>query len=158
MAETVQITLDRERFLALVQTLCLARWICATRRPEELPITLEREIRALEESILSQAAAVDCENILEFDHASGGFYPTHQFEDSSEAREAMERYEDDFFWSEIVRVLTKRDLDRKGEGEYEKAMERLREGERHPVEERYWCELYENGLKNFVLLRREPGE
>jgi len=158
MADTIRIELDREAFLALVQTLCLARWICATRHPEDPPLALEREIRTLEETILTSAEKLGCANIVEFDHGSGGHYPTHQFEEDSEARAAMERYEDDFFWGELVRVLSKRDLDRKGEGEYEKAIERLPENQRHPVEERYWDEFYQNGVKNLALLRREPAE
>ncbi len=158
MADTVRIELDREAYLALIQALCMARWICATRHPEDAPLTLEREIRALEEILLTSADKVGCGNIVEFDHGSAGHYPTHKFEEASEAREAMERYEDDFFWGELVRVLSKRDLDRKGDGEYEKAIERLAEGQRHPVEERYWEEFYENGIKNLALLRKEPSE
>lgn len=158
MTESIRIDLDREAFLTLVQTLCMARWICSTRHAEDPPLALEREIRSLEETLLSHAEKLGCGNIVEFDQASGGQYPTPRFEETSEARTAMERYEDDFFWSELVRVLSKRDLDRKAEGEYERAIEKLPDHQRHPVEERYWEEFYRNGVSNLALLREEPAE
>ena len=85
----------------MVQSLCLARWVAAARRPEEVPSSMEKAIRTLEELVLSKADELGLGDLVEFDHESGGYYPTRKYEDASLAREAIERYEDDFFWSEL---------------------------------------------------------
>jgi len=132
--------------------------VAAPRRPDDPVSSLETQIRGVEEELLAKADEIGLGEIVEFDHDSGGYYPTRKFEDSSDARRTMERYEDDFFWAELVRLLTKRDLDKANPGEYEKLVAQGPNGPKHPIEERYWEEFFSKGLDRMFLMRDEPAE
>jgi len=160
MADTTSIKLDREQYIAMLEALSLARWVSSNRPADVPPSPMEEKVRKLEEHVIQRADDVGCGDLVEFDHALGGYFPTRQFEDRSDARKAIERYEEEFFWSELVRVLSKRDLDRSSPGEYEELAKHPDgpDRPRHPVEERYWDEFIKNGPNNLMVFRPQPHE
>lgn len=145
----VSLKLKRKEYLSLLTILEIADWVLHAYKIEEPAET--RPFRDLEQKLLSMAAAVGCEDLVEYDPEFGRFFATREFEDSSPAMEFIEEFEGDAFWDQLAERLVERDLLRQVGDE---AFAQLGPEERDRLEEPY-RRLYAEEFVNHGVDRLE---
>ena len=86
----------------------MASWVTSSHlvNPDNEP----EKYKELAQKIYSLAREMDCEDIIENNKSLGGFYPTLEFEENSDARKHIEKFEEDTFWAELISKLSARDV------------------------------------------------
>jgi hypothetical protein len=152
----MKIHFTQKEYARLLEMSYIATWIAGA-HDEDSPAA--RRYDDLEQKLLALATPLGCADYVDGDQAPGEpIYPSLKLEEESPARKAIDDFEEDTFWSELVSRLAERDYMRErlkdplpadaGEEAMRTDMFR-RVGE---LEERYWAEFEKNGLDNLITL------
>lgn len=147
----MNIDLTKNEYVALVEMLQLAGWVInahAVEATEEM-----RPYRDLEQKIFSHAQHFGCEDLIEYDDATGRYYPTADLEETGQAPRFIQDFEEDTFWSQLAKRLSERDLarelgkDRLGAVDQADQWEQLEDHEA-----RYWDEFEQHGIERLEIV------
>jgi hypothetical protein len=152
----MKIAFTQKEYARLLEMSYIATWI-ASAHDEDSPAA--RRYADLEQKLYALATPLGCADYVDGDVAPGEpLFPSQKLEEDSHARKALDAFEEDSFWSELVARLAERDYAREqlknplpaNAGEEERR-EHLyaRVGE---LEKRYWAEFEKNGLDNLITL------
>jgi hypothetical protein len=152
----MKIHFTQKEYARLLEMSYIATWIAGA-NDEDSPAA--RRYADLEQKLYSLAAHLGCGDYVEGDGANGEpLFPSQKLEEDSHARKAIDAFEDDSFWSELVTRLAERDCRRElmknplpgdagEEAHREHLIRRIEE-----LGERYWAEFEKNGLDNVITL------
>jgi hypothetical protein len=146
----MKIDITKEEYRALLDVFHIADWVLHAYKTEEGTET--GEYRALEQKILSLAADMGFDHLVEFDADTGKYFPTREYEDTSAVMDAIVDYDNECFWDELIERLASRDLIRQEGKDKVLAMdfeERLVKTE--ALREKYSDEFYRNGLSRVYI-------
>ncbi len=107
----MKINFTKKEYRSLIDVLEIAHWVINAHRTG---IGGEpKEYADLIQKIYSYSKEMGCEEIIEFNKSLGGYFSTQEFEESSESRVYIEKFEQDTFWSELITQLADRDVFKK---------------------------------------------
>jgi hypothetical protein len=124
-------------------------------RPDD-PATMPERYAALAQKMFGLAEPLGCADLVEQD-VNGEFFPAEKLVTGT-AREKLEQFSDDNFWSELAARLAERDL--RGNLAATKLSADFTPEELtqlDEIEDRYWREFEESGVDHLVLLRGGRG-
>lgn len=150
----MNVEISHEEYKDLLDLLYMAHWVLKAHKTEEDPRSAKYE--KVIQKFYSRAEEMGHADMIEYDREIGEFFPTWDFEETTEAWDFIEEFTDDTFWDELTDRLTQRDLERQ-EGGYEK-IRGLSLTERFELEapfiERYEEEFSENGIERLEIVER----
>lgn len=104
----MKINFTKKEYRSLIDLLDIANWVINAHRTD---IGGEsNEYADLIQKIYSFSKEMGCEDIIEFNKSLGGYFSTREFEENSESREYIEKFEQDTFWAQLVARLANRDI------------------------------------------------
>jgi hypothetical protein len=104
----MKINFTKKEYRSLIDLLDIANWVINAHRTD---IGGEpKDYADLIQKIYSFSKEMGCEDIIEFNKSLGGYFSTREFEENSESREYIEKFEQDTFWAELVAHLADRDI------------------------------------------------
>jgi hypothetical protein len=156
----MKLQLTPKEYRRLLQMLYLADRVLNGRRDDE-PAGLRLKCEEVLQSFLGYATPFGCADLVEeTDDELRNF--SDLLPDEPGIREAIERYDEDTFWQELVARLAERDYERlhgrsalpdpDGPPEAD-AQAQEREAELARLEDEYWREFEADGVKNLVVLK-----
>lgn len=104
----MKLDLDRRDYRALLTVLEIADWVLHAYRTEDPPETAR--VRALEQKVLALAEGFGCGELVEYDAEEQRWWLTREFEETSDALEFIDQFENDSFWEQLSDRLVERDL------------------------------------------------
>ena len=115
--EKVTIDLTKKQLTLLAESMAIAHWIvCAGEDFDDRPY--RDSVDELEQIIYSQALSHGLSNIINTHDDDGSHYLRFFCEDGSKPWEAVEAYDNETFWAELIsrysRVLAERELGHEG--------------------------------------------
>ena len=151
-----KIELGRDEYLALLAVLEIADWVVNAYRSEEPPETAG--IRALEQKVLALAEQFGCGELVEFDAQEKRWWIAREFEETSDALQFVQEFENDTFWEQLTDRLVERDLKRQIGAAAHKRLdpEELDEKE-DPYRTLYGEEFLTHGVERLEILQNPPG-
>jgi hypothetical protein len=142
---------EYSRLLELVHLgLCVAG-----ARPDD-PASMPERYGDLAQKVFGLAEVFGCADQVEVD-VNGQYFPNEKVTEGK-AREKLDQFAEDTFWSELVMRLSERDL--RGEFGATKLSEELTDDEEQrlaAIEDNYWREFEGSGVNHLVLLRGGKG-
>lgn len=146
----MKINLAKNEYRALLDVFFLADWILHAYELEKSSAT--EKYRALEQKIFSWAKDFGFEHLVEYDDNLRQYFPTKEFEEKSIVLEAIDDYDNETFWDELIDRLAVRDLIRQLGQEAVTALEPKERLEKlGPLLERYGKEFERHGLERLSV-------
>lgn len=124
-------------------------------RPDD-PATMPERYADLTQKVLGLAETFGCADLVEVD-VNGQFFPNEKLTEGV-AREKMEQFMDDVFWTDLANRLAERDL--RSELGSTKLSEELTDAEADrlaEMEDAYFREFEVSGVDHLVVLRGGKG-
>jgi hypothetical protein len=149
-ASTLKIEFSKAEYRTLIEMLYLAQWVltCHDEQPEP---SKERHF-LLCQKIYASAKAMGCETLIENDKQLRAFVPSEKLEALESVRDAIETYNAESFWEELIDRLLERDVtallptltrEPSNPEEYWELA--------GPIEERYATEFATNGVRRLKI-------
>ena len=146
----MKVEFSKAEYRTLIEMLYISEWV-VTSYDEEPDPKKERYFH-LCQKIYASAKAMGCESLIENDKSLRAFIPTQKMEELESVREAIEFYNSETFWEELIERLVERDMTIKlptlakepstPEEYWELAS---------PIEERYVTEFGSNGVRRLKI-------
>jgi hypothetical protein len=152
----MKLAFTQKEYARLLEMAYIAGWVASSHDEES---AAARRYAELEQKLLAAATPMGCADYVDGARAElGPLLPSRKLEEESPARKAIERFEEDTFWDELVSRLAERDYAR--EILKEPLAAGLTEEERqghmvkrlNALETRYFEEFEKNGLDNLLIL------
>ena len=145
----MNIDFTKQEYQLLLELAFLGQWMLLAHQSEPVE---DSPHEMLAQKIMSHANEMGCDTWVEASQELNGYYPTQEFEEHSGVFDAIDRYNDNSFWDELVIRLAERDAQANAEsrGSRISGLEELRELAA-PFENKYADEFYTNGLDNLFL-------
>ncbi|MEO5960432.1 MAG: hypothetical protein ABIZ49_12660 [Opitutaceae bacterium] len=150
----MKVSFTTKEYTRLLELLHLGLW-AAGNRPDD-PATMPERYADIAQKAFGLAEVFGCADLVEAD-VNGQLFPNEKLTEGP-AREKLDQFLEDAFWSELVMRLGERDV--RAELGATKLSEELSEEEEtrlHTIEDAYWREFETNGVDNLVLLRGGKG-
>lgn len=103
----INIEFSEEEYGNLVRLVYLGNWIVNGVR--EVPV---RKYQALKRYIFSFALKTEAARLVSFSREYGEFVPSPELEKDAEVEKFINNYDEETFWEELARRLSKRDLEK----------------------------------------------
>lgn len=144
----MSISFNKDEFRTLIKLAYLGEWVSAVHLGEHENPAQDQ----LLQKIYSQAKAMGCEDLVEFDSDTDRYEPGAELEADEELRAVIEDYEDSAFWELLISRLAMRDAMKDvGEDELEgEAMEQFLES-LEQTENSYSEEFENHGLDRLKI-------
>ena len=145
---------EYSRFLELAH---LGLWVTGA-RPDD-PATMPERYAELAQKVYGLAETFGCADLVEAD-VNGEFFPNEKITEESPAREKLDAFVEDAFWSELVARLAERDLRNERGQDATKIGDEFTEEEKEKLEaleDAYWREFETSGVDHLVVLRGGQG-
>ncbi len=150
----MKVSFNQKEYARLLELVHLGLWVTGA-RPED-PATLPERYAEISQKVFALAEVFGCAEYVEAD-VNGQLFPNEKLTEGP-AREKLEQFVEDAFWSEMVGRLAERDL--RTELGATKLTEDLSEDEEHrlaEIEDTYWREFETSGVDHLVVLRGGKG-
>ena len=150
----MKVSFTQKEYARLLELVHLGLWVAGA-RPDD-PATMPERYGAIAQKAFSLAELFGCADLVEAD-VNGQFFPNENLT-TGPAREKIDQFVEDAFWSGLVGRLAERDLraelgsTKLGEDLTEEEEERL-----SAIEDNYWREFETKGVDRLLLLRGGKG-
>jgi hypothetical protein len=153
----MKVSFTTKEYTRLLELAHLGLWVAGS-RPDD-PATMPERYEELAQKIFGLAEMFGCADLVESD-VNGELFPNEKLT-GAVAREKLDAFVEDTFWSELVARLAERDLRAEqggaattevGEEFSEEEQERL-----DKLEENYWREFESTGMNHLVVLKGGKG-
>lgn len=146
----MKIEFSKAEYRTLIEMLYLADWVLMSH--DEAPDPKKERYFHLCQKIYASAKAMGCESLVENDRSLRAFVPTQKLEELESVRDAIEVYNSETFWEELIERLVERDMTRMLPT---MAKEPSTPDEywaiASPIEERYATEFQTNGVRRLGI-------
>src|SRR6266542_5039366 len=143
----MKVSFTSKEYARLLELVHLGLWVAGA-RPDD-PATMPERYAPIAQKAFELAEPFGCADLVEVD-VNGQYFPTEKLTDGP-AREKIDRFVEDAFWSELVARLAERDL--RGELGSTKLSEEPsgdEEARLTQIEETYWREFETRGVDNLI--------
>ena len=146
----MKIEFSKAEYRSLIELLYLAEWVLTSH--DEKPDPKKERYSHLCQKIYASAKAMGCESLIENEKSLRTFMPTQKLEELESVREAIEFYNSETFWEELIERLVERDMIvmlptmAKEPATPEEYWEMA-----SPIEERYVTEFGSNGVRRLKI-------
>lgn len=150
----MKVSFTPKEYARLLELAHLGLWVAGT-RPDD-PATMPERYADIAQKVFALAEPLGCADLIEVD-VNGQFFPNEKLTNGP-AREKIDQFVEDAFWSELVARLAERDL--RSELGATKLSDELTEDEEErltAMEDSYWREFETKGIDHLVLLRGGKG-
>ncbi len=148
----MKIHMTKKEYKILLELLEMAHWILYAYSNDNEEESDKQTYHNLIQKLYSYAKRFGFNNLIEYDKKLGEYFPTKEFEDTSDACDYIEAFENDAFWEELIERLVQRDLI------LQEGWERLQDldmkerfQKEEPIREKYVSEFEEKGLINLFI-------
>ncbi|MDP3149313.1 MAG: hypothetical protein Q8N83_09325 [Ignavibacteria bacterium] len=151
----MKINFTKKEYVALIDLLEMADWVLNAHKTETPGA--DNVYQGLIQKIYSFSKEMGCEDLIEYDEKLHEYFPTGEFDETSETMQFIEDYNNDTFWDELISRLVNRDLlNEMGQKKLHEMSLDLFFAKQTPLEEKYSIEFETNGLKNLYLKDANP--
>jgi len=150
----MKVSFTQKEFSRLLELVHLGLYVTGA-RPDD-PATMAERYAAIAQKTFGLAELFGCAHLVEAD-VNGQFFPNEKLTEGK-AREELDGFIGDVFWSELAGRLAARDL--RAEQGGTKAVELLTEADEarmDEIEDKYWREFETHGVDHLVVLRGGQG-
>jgi hypothetical protein len=150
----MKVSFTPKEYARLLELAHLGLWVAGA-RPDD-PATMPERYAAIAQKTFALAEPLGCADLVEQD-VNGQYFPNEKLT-TGPARDKLDQFVEDTFWSELVGRLAERDM--KGELGPTKLSPELTEEEEQrlsAIEDSYWREFETNGVEHLVLLKGGNG-
>ena len=150
----MKVSFTPKEYARLLELVHLGLWVAGT-RPDD-PATMPERYAAIAQKAFALAEPMGCADLVEMD-VNGQYFPNEKLT-LGPAREKIDQFVEDAFWSELVGRLGERDL--RGELGATKLSDEITKEEEDrlaAIEDNYWREFETNGVDHLVVLRGGKG-
>ena len=150
----MKVSFTPKEYGRLLELMHLGLWMAGA-RPDD-PATMPERYAAIAQKAFGLAEPLGCADLIETD-VNGQFFPNEKLTDGP-AREKIDQFVEDAFWSELVARLSERDL--RAELGSTKLSDELTDDEEarlSVLEDNYWREFETHGVDHLVVLRGGKG-
>jgi hypothetical protein len=150
----MKVSFTQKEYARLLELVHLGLWVAGA-RPDD-PATMPERYSELTQKVFAMAELFGCAEMVETD-VNGQFFLNEKVTEGP-AREKIDRFVEDAFWSELVLRLGERDL--RAELGSTKLSDELTEEEEQrlaAIEDNYWREFETNGVDHLIVLRGGQG-
>jgi hypothetical protein len=152
----MNIDFSRRDYRSLLTVLEIADWVLHAYRAEEPPQTAA--LRALEQKLLALAEEFGCGELVEYDAGEQCYLLSREFDETSEALEFIDEFENDCFWEQLTQRLVERDLTRQlGEATLKRLDPEELEERAEPYRKLYGEEFLSHGVARLEILQQPGG-
>ena len=150
----MKVAFTSKEYARLLELVHLGLWVAGA-RPDD-PATMPERYSAIAQKAFGLAEVFGCADLVESD-VNGQFFPNEKLT-TGPAREKIDQFVEDAFWSELVARLGERDLrDELGATKLGDELTEEEEGRLASIEDNYWREFETSGVEHLVLLRGGKG-
>ena len=151
----MKVELSRRDYVALMTVLEIADWILHAYRTDDPPETAP--MRALEQKVLALAEQFGCGELVEYDAKEQRWWVTREFDETSDALQYLQEFENDNFWEQLSERLVERDLVRQlGESACKRLDPEELDERQEPYRTLYAEEFLSHGVDRLEILH-PPG-
>ena len=150
----MKVSFTPKEYARLLELVHLGLWVAGA-RPDD-PATMPERYAGIAQKAFAFAESMGCADLVEMD-VNGQYFPNEKLTNGA-AREKVDRFVEDAFWSELVGRLAERDL--RGELGATKLTDELTGDEEErlaSIEDNYWREFETSGVDHVVVLRGGKG-
>jgi hypothetical protein len=150
----MKVAFTQKEYARLLELVHLGLWVAGA-RPDD-PATMPERYAAIAQKAFALAEPFGCADLVEMD-VNGQFFPNEKLT-TGPAREKIDQFMEDSFWSELVGRLAERDL--RAELDATKLAKELSEDEEErlaAIEDSYWREFETKGVDHLRVLRGGKG-
>lgn len=105
--KTISVPFTKKQFFALMKAVYLGNWMANAVRTNDIV----REYEEIEHYIFSLAPQFGYDKYMDHDVEDGdAYYPTGEFEETTDVGEQHDNYNDEIFWQELADCLAERDF------------------------------------------------
>lgn len=146
----MKIEFSKAEYRSLIEMLYLADWVLTAH--DEQPDPDKARHYLLCQKIYASAKAMGCDALIKNAKELRAYVPTKKLEDLESVRNALESYNADIFWDELIERLTERDMtamlstmakEPSSPEEYSELAA--------PIDERYATEFSTNGVRRLKI-------
>lgn len=150
----MKVSFTPKEYARLLELAHLGLWVAGA-RPDD-PATMPERYAGIAQKAFALAEPLGCADLVECD-VNGQYFPNEKLT-TGVARDKIDQFVEDAFWSELVGRLAERDLraelgPTKLSGELSESEEERLAG----IEDNYWREFETSGVDHLVLLRGGKG-
>ena len=153
----MKVSFTQKEYASLLELTYLGLWVAGA-RPDD-PATMPERYGELAQKIYGLADTFGCADLVEAD-VNGELFPNEKITEDSPAREKLDQFVEDAFWSELVARLAERDLRAERGQDVTKIGDEFTEEEQGKLvqlEDAYWREFEARGVDHLVVLRGGQG-
>lgn len=153
----MKVSFTQKEYARLLELVHLGLWVTGA-RPDD-PATMPERYGELAQKVFGLAETFGCADLVEAD-VNGEFFPNERITEDSPAREKLDQFVEDAYWSELVARLAERDLRAERGQDATKIGDEFTEEEREKLEvleDAYWREFETRGVDHLVVLRGGQG-
>jgi len=150
----MKVSFTAKEYARLLELAHLGLWVAGA-RPDD-PATMPERYTDIAQKVFTLAEPLGCADLVESD-VNGEYFPNEKITEGP-AREKLDQFVEDAFWSELVARLAERDL--RAELGATKLSEEFTDDEQEKLalmEDRYWREFETSGVDHLVVLRGGKG-
>jgi len=150
----MKVSFTSKEYARLLELAHLGLWVTGA-RPDD-PATMPERYAGIAQKVFALAEPLGCADLVEAD-VNGQFFPNEKITEGP-AREKLDAFVEDAFWSELVARLAERDL--RAELGAAKPGDELTDDDQEKLEvfeDRYWREFETSGVDHLVVLRGGRG-
>ena len=150
----MKIEFTQEQYEALLKIVYLGNWMASSTKE-----TPEREYENIEQYILSFAKDFNLEKFVGFDQKQKSYYPSEEFENSTDVVQLIDAYDEYQVWEALVLSHSHRDIVKKyGEKKVEEMSDEELLEKEYPLIQKYEDEFREHGFDNlYVRSKKSSG-
>ncbi len=153
----MKVSFTQKEYARLLELVHLGLWVTGS-RPDD-PATMPERYGDVAQKIYGLAETFGCADLVEAD-VNGEFFPNEKITKDSPAREKLDQFVEDAFWSELVARLAERDLRAERGRDATKIGDEFTDEEQQKLEvleDAYWREFETRGVDHLVVLRGGHG-
>ena len=151
----MKVSFTQKDYARLLELVHLGLWVAGS-RPDD-PATMPGRYEDIAQKVFALAEMFGCADLIETD-VNGQTYPGEKLTDGP-AREKLDRFVEDTFWSELAARLAARDLRAEIGAEALEADELAPEHDEKlaELEDAYWREFEQSGVDHLVVIKGGRG-
>jgi len=150
----MKVSFTAKEYARLLELAHLGLWVAGA-RPDD-PATMPERYAGIAQKVFALAEPLGCADLVESD-VNGQFFPNEKITEGP-AREKLDQFVEDAFWSELVARLAERDVRAElGATQSDAELTDDEEEKLDGFEDRYWREFETSGVDHLVVLRGGKG-
>jgi hypothetical protein len=150
----MKVSFTPKEYGRLLELAHLGLWVAGA-RPDD-PATMPERYAGIAQKAFALAEPLGCADLVEVD-VNGQYYPGEKIT-AGPAREKLDQFLEDTFWSELVGRLAERDLRAElGPTKLAETLTTEESAQLDALEDGYWREFEQSGVDHLVVLRGGRG-